>query len=522
MDPLLVAAPAIGLLAGAVVALRILPLVARLADIGMTHGRGLVSSLGAWQISRRPLRYAPAALLLIVTMALGVFAASYGRTWATSQADQAAYQVGTDVRVRPNDLGGGPGPIDLGAAYRALGASDVMAVRRDGSDFGGRSRGQLLLIDTARAADVVAFRADLANDPFGSMMARLAGARPTLDLPALPDAARGIAVTMTLRVQPVLAPPGTPPDLAGDCRRSWRRSWCGTGTGSSTGSSSGRSPPTDRRTAWPRRSPAAARRRTPCRPVRLSLVALEVRSTAGDQRSVIGSVDIGTLEAEVDGSWAAVSVAPQGGWRTAAFEASGQLNATAGLADAPRGAAARMAVQIDAAQDPRRLAPVTWALQPATLADGAVTPGLLADGVALGLTTAHLGDDVPADLGYGHATARLEEDLVAFPTADPSEPILVGDLPTAALTGYLATGTVLAPNEWWLRAPDAVGLATKLRAAPYESIEALSTPERTAALQTDPVALGILGGRWRSGSPRRPRSPASASPSRPRSPHASG
>ena len=52
---------------------------------------------------------------------------------------------------------------------------------------------------------------------------------------------------------------------------------------------------------------------------------------------------------------------------------------------------------------------------------------------------------------------------------------------------------MLAPNEWWLRAPDPVGLARTLRAAPYESIEAISTPERTAALQTDPVALGILG-----------------------------
>jgi hypothetical protein len=493
VDPLLVAAPAIGLLAGAVVALRVLPLVARLADIGMTHGRGLVSSLGAWQISRRPLRYAPAALLLIVTMALGVFAASYGRTWATSQADQAAYQVGTDVRVRPNDLGGGPGPIDLGAAYRALGASDVMAVRRDGSDFGGRSRGQLLLVDTARAADVVAFRADLANDPFGSMMARLAGARPTLDLPALPDASRGIAVTMTLRVQPALAPPGTPPDQAGRLSPFVAQIVVRDGDGLLHRVELGTLAPdgSPHRLAAPIAGSDATADAVPTGP--LSLVALEVRSTAGDQRSVIGSIDIGTLEAEVDGSWAAVSVAPQGGWRTAAFEASGQLNATAGLADAPRGAAARMAVQIDAAQDPRRLAPVTWALQPATLADGAVTPGLLADGVALGLTTAHLGDDVPADLGYGHATARLEEDLVAFPTADPSEPILVGDLPTAALAGYLATGTVLAPNEWWLRAPDAVGLATKLRAAPYDSIEALSTPERTAALQTDPVALGILG-----------------------------
>ena len=52
---------------------------------------------------------------------------------------------------------------------------------------------------------------------------------------------------------------------------------------------------------------------------------------------------------------------------------------------------------------------------------------------------------------------------------------------------------MLAPNEWWLRAPDGAGVAARLRAAPYESIEALSTPERTAALQTDPVALGILG-----------------------------
>ena len=129
LSPLLVAAPAIGLLAGAVVALHILPLVARLADIGMTHGRGLVTLAGAWQTHRRPLRYAPAALLLIVTMALGVFAASYGHTWATSQADQAAYQVGPMCGCGRTDLGGGPGPIDLpGAAYRALGASDVMAV----------------------------------------------------------------------------------------------------------------------------------------------------------------------------------------------------------------------------------------------------------------------------------------------------------------------------------------------------------------------------------------------------------
>lgn len=494
VDPLLVAAPAIGLLAGAVVALRILPLIARLADVGMTHGRGLVSSLGAWQISRRPLRYAPAALLLIVTMALGVFAASYGRTWATSQADQAEYQVGADLRVRPNDLGGGPAPIDLAAAYRAVGATDAMAVRRDGSDFGGRSRGQLLLIDTARAANVVAFRPDLANDPFRAMMARLAGARPTVDLPALPDGARGVAVTMTLNVTPVFPPADAQPStLPGPLSPFVAQVVVRDGNGLLHRVELGTLAPdgSPHRLAVPVAGTGSTTDAVPTGP--LSVVALEVRSTAGDQRAVSGTVDIGPIEAQVNDAWTTAAVAPANGWRAAAFEASGQLNATVALPDAPAGSAARMAFQIDAALDARRLAPVTWALQPAALGDVTVTPGLLADGVALGLTTAHLGDEVPADLGYGRATARLEEDLVAFPTADPSEAILVGDLPTVALAGYLATGTVLAPTEWWLRAPDAAALAARLRAAPYESVEAISTPERTAALQTDPVALGILG-----------------------------
>ena len=122
-----------------------------------------------------------------------------------------------------------------------------------------------------------------------------------------------------------------------------------------------------------------------------------------------------------------------------------------------------------------------------------MTPGLLADGVALGLTTAHLGTTFRPTSGMG--TPRPGWRRISWPSRplDPSEPILVGDLPTAAVAGYLATGTVLAPNEWWLRAPDAVGLAATLRAAPYDSIDAISTPDRSAALQTDPVALGILG-----------------------------
>ena len=176
VDPLLVAAPAIGLLAGAVVALRVLPLVARLADIGMTHGRG------PGQLARRMADLAPPASLRA------------GR--APAHRHDGPRCLRRLVRADVGDVTGRPGRVPgrrrcARAAERPrrrsrpdrprrprterIGATDAMAVRRDGSDFGGRSRGQLLLIDTARAADVVAFRPDLANDPFGAMMARLAG-----------------------------------------------------------------------------------------------------------------------------------------------------------------------------------------------------------------------------------------------------------------------------------------------------------------------------------------------------------
>ena len=101
LDPLLIATPALGLLAGAIVALRIVPLLAQLAERVAAGGRGLVPSLGSRQLARRPLRYTRAALLLMLAMAMGVFAVSYTWTWAASQRDQATFQIGADLRVQP-------------------------------------------------------------------------------------------------------------------------------------------------------------------------------------------------------------------------------------------------------------------------------------------------------------------------------------------------------------------------------------------------------------------------------------
>jgi len=64
VDPLLIAAPTVGLLAGAIFALRILPLLARGLEDLVARRQGMGTSLGARQLARRPLRYTRAALLL--------------------------------------------------------------------------------------------------------------------------------------------------------------------------------------------------------------------------------------------------------------------------------------------------------------------------------------------------------------------------------------------------------------------------------------------------------------------------
>ncbi len=156
LDPLLVAAPAIGLVGGAVLALRVVPRIAEIGERLLVRGRGLVGSLGGRQLARRPLRYTRAALLLMLAAALGTLAAAHAATWSRSQADQATYQAAGDIRVVAADysklptwaagplyrsipgvreadlvaLGGGRDRVDL--SWRAI--PDTQALRIDRID----------------------------------------------------------------------------------------------------------------------------------------------------------------------------------------------------------------------------------------------------------------------------------------------------------------------------------------------------------------------------------------------------
>ncbi|HET7044794.1 MAG TPA: FtsX-like permease family protein, partial [Gaiellaceae bacterium] len=194
-DPFLIAAPALLLLAGGLIAQRLVPLAARLADRTLSASRGVVGALGPAQLARRPRRYTRAGLLLVLAIAIGIFAAAYTTTWDTSQGDQAAYQAGADVLVRPSGADTAPPPIALAAGYRSLGGVSALspAVRQD-VDYGGAGgSGSFLALDAKRLPVLANVRSDFASQPLGELSRRLArgsSAVPSLQLPGKPTRLR--------------------------------------------------------------------------------------------------------------------------------------------------------------------------------------------------------------------------------------------------------------------------------------------------------------------------------------------
>ncbi|MEU6555290.1 ABC transporter permease [Streptomyces sp. NPDC046915] len=194
IDPLLVAAPALALLAGAVLTLRLLPPAARLAERRATGGRGLAAALAGWQLSRRPGRGAGPVLLLVLAVALGVLAIGQGSSWERSQDDQADFAAGAPVRI----LGTGDGELGRTQEYAAVPhVREAAPAVRTTLPLSGDRTATVLALDTAHAADTVLLRPDLAPAPMKRLLAGLgpsgesAGAR-------VPAGATRLTLTATL------------------------------------------------------------------------------------------------------------------------------------------------------------------------------------------------------------------------------------------------------------------------------------------------------------------------------------
>ncbi|MFF7634280.1 FtsX-like permease family protein [Kitasatospora sp. NPDC008050] len=160
LDPVLVTAPTLALCAGTVLALRLLPLVARLGERWAGRRRGLPGALAGWQFARRPRRNAGPVLLMVFAISMGMLALGQAASLSASQRDQSAFASLGGLRV-------------TNLAVPALGQGGVLDQLPAGSRFLPVSRqelplqagriGQLLAIDAKAAAASVRMRPDLSG-----------------------------------------------------------------------------------------------------------------------------------------------------------------------------------------------------------------------------------------------------------------------------------------------------------------------------------------------------------------------
>ena len=199
VDQLLLAVPAVALVASALVLLRLFPLFMRVSSALLSSflSAGLV--LGIWQMARNPTHYARLSLMLILMAGLGIFAASFGGTLQRSFSERALYATGSDVRLSGALINSVGESTPVRGAYQSLpGVEGVgLAFRGFGSDL------SKLLADSytmfAVEGDAIAemgwFRDDFSEQPLREMLTEL----ESDTLPAgidLPPTAQGVGITV--------------------------------------------------------------------------------------------------------------------------------------------------------------------------------------------------------------------------------------------------------------------------------------------------------------------------------------
>jgi FtsX-like permease family len=466
LDPLLVAAPAIALLAGSILALRIVPLAAEVGERLLVGRRGLVAPLGARQLARRPLRYTRSALLLMLAAALGTFAGAYASTWARSQADQAAYRAASDVRAQISDFPALP-EWAIGQAIRSVeGVSGALPVALDRFDVA-ESDGTILALDAARAAPVITFRPDLADEPIERLLARLVPAGASTSGPVVDEEAAGVALVVTASLAATV-PEDVPanefsPGLRGILPSVIVRDADGA----------------VHRISGPRLAVGLGEQHTEVsfgtyvdgRIVRpsfpLELLGVELAIQLPPETFAVGSLALDSVMLDEAGSLAPLATSPVDPVvGTEELPIAGMGATTAGSLVAPLG--------------------------PASAADAPIPA--LASAEYLELVGAAVGDVVDLGSLAERRAFELVGVLRGFPTLDPQAPFLVVDLEALA-SADLSEGSIPSVGEWWLTTADgrAAEVARTLMSGSYAVTSAVAAEELRRDLLSDPVALGVIG-----------------------------
>ena len=189
-DPLLILVPALAILTFALLTLRIFPLIMRAIDVIASLTPWATPHLALRQLGRESQAYVNPLLLVIVSLALGVYTISMAASLDQWLVDRMYYRVGSDLAfsVYPpptqGDSFSSSTPISgewipLPTQFEAL---DGVAKATRVGDYGmntslpssGSINGRFIAVDRSDFASVAWFRNDFANEPLGGLMNQLA------------------------------------------------------------------------------------------------------------------------------------------------------------------------------------------------------------------------------------------------------------------------------------------------------------------------------------------------------------
>lgn len=488
VDPLLVSAPAVGMAAGAVLVVRLVPRLGELGERLLRRRRGLILALGARQVARRPLRLTRSALLIVLAGCLGTFAAVYTATWSRSQADQARFQAGADLRA-VMATGSDSYPAGLGSSLRAIaGVTAVARIQHDQIDVGRVLRSaDLVGVDPEGLA---AMAAGAGPDDLDAMLNTLAATRPHLSAIELPGTPQRLGIVLDASLEAIAGWSGGIPE-----------GWSGISVTPTVQFSDG----TITRLAAARALFMGTEQRlefmlAPATgdvtgggdsQVRL----LDVEVVIGTPAITVGDVTLRRLEVNPSRDGKA-------GWQTAAIVAD-QVGWSF-VARIPRVGTHSLGGPTIHGSPEHPLNPggddgfggggaptyVWGSPQPE-----APTLAAIASERFLAETGAKVGDAISVDLHFRPVAMTIVGSVSAFPTLEATKSFILVDGGSLDVLRDVLNQGAPATTEWWLSVPaaSADGAAAALRAAPFSAAKVVSRVELTRSLEADPVALGLVG-----------------------------
>lgn len=492
-DPVLVLAPTLGVVAGSLLTLRLISLVATAVQRVTARSAALPMALAGWEIARRPGRTARTSVLIVLSVTVGTFAAVHGASWQESLRDQADAAVSVDVLVTPDPRPAAtlPQPYVADAYVQLDGVDEVIPVDRPTAAVSAElSSVPVVLTDTVALGTALRLRPDLygdvgSPDDFAVLhrptdLGAIDLGEPTGDLvlhyrlAAAPATASGsISLTAT-----VLDRTGTPVHLDGT-----RIPVPDAGDDPVTGT-----------VTFPLRTDAVPGLSLgldgPLRLVSLTVAFPSVQDDpfaddplpSGRYTLELGPTRVGDRPVDLAGAWRVTA------------ETLGDVLVVPSndLSTTPDG----LRLRIDSGSTIRASASYGVTLDTGEFEDslGAEIPVFVTPGL-LGATSLGVGDRLVARLNGATADLRIEGVVPVVPF-DVREPVaLLADWETVSTDRFDRIRRFETPDAWALSTDEetAQGLARVLAGPPYEAATFVERRQEARTISREPVTVGLSG-----------------------------